>query len=62
MEIERGYISPQFVNNPERLLAEYENIRVLVTGVMCEGRERGERGGFQQGGGWPGQARASSFR
>ncbi|KAF5828749.1 chaperonin 60A [Dunaliella salina] len=31
MEIDRGYISPQFVNNPERLLTQYDNCRVLVT-------------------------------
>lgn len=31
MEIDRGYISPQFVNNQERLLVEYDNCRVLVT-------------------------------
>lgn len=31
MEIDRGYISPQFVTNPEKLLAEFENARVLIT-------------------------------
>ncbi|KAL6341947.1 hypothetical protein AAG906_038192 [Vitis piasezkii] len=31
MEIDRGYISPQFVTNPEKLIAEFENARVLVT-------------------------------
>ncbi|KAJ4977711.1 hypothetical protein NE237_008491 [Protea cynaroides] len=31
MEIDRGYISPQFVTNPEKMLAEFENARVLVT-------------------------------
>ncbi|WOL10693.1 ruBisCO large subunit-binding protein subunit alpha [Canna indica] len=31
MEIDRGYISPQFVNNPEKLLVEFENAKVLVT-------------------------------
>jgi chaperonin GroEL (HSP60 family) len=36
MEIDRGYISPQFVNNPERLLVEYDNIRVLVTDQKIE--------------------------
>jgi chaperonin GroEL (HSP60 family) len=27
MEIDRGYISPQFVNNQERLLVEYDSCR-----------------------------------
>ncbi|KAF8397723.1 hypothetical protein HHK36_016645 [Tetracentron sinense] len=31
MEIDRGYISPQFVTNPEKMIAEFENARVLVT-------------------------------
>ncbi|KAF9604648.1 hypothetical protein IFM89_008979 [Coptis chinensis] len=31
MEIDRGYISPQFVTNPEKLIAEFENAKVLVT-------------------------------
>lgn len=31
MEIDRGYISPQFVTSPEKLIAEFENARVLVT-------------------------------
>ncbi|XP_030447891.1 ruBisCO large subunit-binding protein subunit alpha [Syzygium oleosum] len=30
-EIDRGYISPQFVTNPEKLIVEFENARVLVT-------------------------------
>ncbi|GFQ08327.1 rubisco large subunit-binding protein subunit alpha chloroplastic, partial [Phtheirospermum japonicum] len=29
--IDRGYISPQFVTNPEKLIVEFENARVLVT-------------------------------
>ncbi|KAL6747183.1 chaperonin 60A [Haematococcus lacustris] len=36
MEIDRGYISPQFVTNQERLIAEYDNIRVLVTDQKIE--------------------------
>jgi len=31
MEIDRGYVSPQFVTNPEKLLVEFQNARVLVT-------------------------------
>ncbi|KAJ6826818.1 ruBisCO large subunit-binding protein subunit alpha-like [Iris pallida] len=31
MEIDRGYVSPQFVTNPEKLLVEFENAKVLVT-------------------------------
>jgi len=31
LEIDRGYISPQFVNNQERSLVELDNVRVLVT-------------------------------
>ncbi|KNA04068.1 hypothetical protein SOVF_203080, partial [Spinacia oleracea] len=31
MEIHRGYISPQFVTNPEKSIVEFENARVLVT-------------------------------
>ncbi|KAG8061927.1 hypothetical protein GUJ93_ZPchr0003g18507 [Zizania palustris] len=29
--IDRGYISPQFVTNPEKSLVEFENARILVT-------------------------------
>lgn len=31
MQIDRGYISPQFVTNQEKLLVEFANARVLVT-------------------------------
>lgn len=31
MEIDRGYISPQFVTNQEKLTVEYDNARVLIT-------------------------------
>ncbi|KAK7262277.1 hypothetical protein RJT34_29843 [Clitoria ternatea] len=31
MEIDRGYISPQFVTNAEKSIVEFENARVLIT-------------------------------
>lgn len=30
-QIDRGYISPQFVTNPEKSVVEFENARILVT-------------------------------
>jgi len=36
MEIDRGFISPQFMTNQERSLCEYENARVLVTDQKIE--------------------------
>ena len=31
VQIEKGYISPHFVTNQEKLLVEFENCKVLVT-------------------------------
>ena len=36
MQIDRGYASPQFVTNPEKLLVEFENPRVLITDHKIE--------------------------
>lgn len=36
MEIDRGYISPQFVTNSERMLVEYENALVMITDMKIE--------------------------
>ena len=30
MQFDRGYISPYFVTDPERMIAEYENCRLLL--------------------------------
>jgi chaperonin GroEL len=31
MQLDRGYISPYFVTDNERMLVEYENVRILIT-------------------------------
>lgn len=31
LQIDKGYISPQFITNQEKLIVEFENARVLVT-------------------------------
>ena len=36
MQIDRGYVSPQFVTNPEKLLVEFDNPRVLITDHKIE--------------------------
>ena len=36
MAVDRGYISPQFVTNNERLLTEFDNCRVLITDQKIE--------------------------
>ena len=36
MQIDRGYASPQFVTNPEKLLVEFDNPRILITDHKIE--------------------------
>jgi chaperonin GroL len=36
MQIDRGYVSPQFVTNPEKLLVEFDNPRILITDHKIE--------------------------
>lgn len=36
MEIDRGFISPQFITNNERMLVEFENAMVLITDQKIE--------------------------
>ncbi|KAK9840846.1 hypothetical protein WJX81_008644 [Elliptochloris bilobata] len=36
MQIDRGYISPQFITNQERMIVEYDNARVLITDQKLE--------------------------
>ncbi len=35
-QIDRGYISPQFVTNQERQIVEYDNCKILVTDHKIE--------------------------
>lgn len=36
MDIDRGYISPQFITNQEKMRVEFENCRILVTDHKIE--------------------------
>jgi hypothetical protein len=35
MQFDRGYYSPYFVTDPERMVAEYENCRCAPCAVVC---------------------------
>jgi len=41
MDIDRGYISPQFVTNNERLLTQFDNCRVLITDQKVRSKQWG---------------------